>query len=572
MLDLFKDEEAARMVYIDENDVKKYFESYVEAYGEAVKAANKPGQEPEFYKAMPFKVDIFKMPNEGIVAIMYGKAPKGMYNVYDSDYDTVAGYMKAKAHQQCILLYPTKNFSFEDAQSDAKAAMAQDIRASVYRAGLMAARTHIEDTAKQIADIAKANPWLEKQLKELEAKLIKSKAPLDKLWDEYKKMDQEECFVAQEMSLNELKGLELSGPAEVDNRAVETYLKAYVDAYKGAVKPEYPDHAKPPFFKGAPHRVKAVIMPNQSIAVLFKYGAPNPSNDVGNGDYEGVKALIDNKEYDCLLHLPPLKDLSDKRAIVDAKLAVKEDIRNSLHLALLKSTAKVIIDHQEKIKDIMKTNPWLEGPLTSVNSRLAGVGKLLEVLTGEIENNLLNTRPPEQKRLLLEVSRYKKPKASEEAETGPVYATGPAVVEYPEGEVPVARAEASTRSTGPLFMPAQPEAEAPPVQQVVVAGGMTEDEKAAMTELRAQIFEFKKKIDEAERRMGYWDKYIETQVQKRQDDKFKEQEEVYTAMIRKYSGVAVGLGASAMVISVLVLLTNLGSILTAIMSLFGGGG
>jgi hypothetical protein len=563
------------MVYIDDNEIKKYFETYVDAYAEAVKAANKPGQEPEFYKALPFKVDVFKMPNESVVAIMYGKSPKAMYNVYDGDFDTIQSYIKAKAHQQCLLLYPTKNFSFEDAQSDAKAAMSNDTRASIYRAGLMAARTHIEDTSKQIADIAKANPWLEKQLKELEAKLIKSKAPLDKLWEEYKKMDLEECFVNQEMMLNELKGVNLSGPAEVDNRSVESYLRAYLESYKGSVKPEYPEHAKPPFFKGAPHKVKAVILPNQSVAVLFKYGAPNESIDVGNGDYEGVKALIDNKEYDSFMQLPSLKELSATRASTDAKLAVKEDIRNTLHLALLRSTSKVIADHQEKIKEIMKTNPWLEGPLTSVNSRLAGVGKLLEVLTGEIENNLLNTRPPEQKRILLQVSRYKKPKASEDAETGPVYATGPTVVEYPDGEIPSARAEVSTRSGGPVFMPApQPEPEvmqqyvAP--QQVIVAGGMTDEEKAAMADLRAQIFEFKKKVDEAERKIGYWDKYIETQVQKRQDDKFKEQEEVYTAMIRKYSGVAVGMSAAAILISLLCLIFNIGPILDGIRSLFGG--
>jgi hypothetical protein len=238
----------------------------------------------------------------------------------------------------------------------------------------------------------------------------------------------------------------------------------------------------------------------------------------------------------------------------------------------LKSTNKVIADHQEKIKEIMKTNPWLEGPLTSVNSRLAGVGKLIDVLTGEIENNLLNTRPPEQKRILLQISRYKTPKASEDAETGPVYSIGPTVVEYPDGEIPSARAEAASR---PLFMPAQqqePEVTqqyAAP-QQVIVAGGMTEEEKAAMSDLRAQIFEFKKKVDEAERKIGYWDKYIETQVQKRQDDKFKEQEEVYTAMIRKYSGVAVGMSAAAMLISLLCLIFNIGPILNGIMSLFGG--
>jgi len=563
------------MVYIDDNEIKKYFETYVDAYAEAVKATNKPGQEPDFYKAIPYKVDVFKMPNESVIAIMYGKSPKPMYNVYDGDFDTIQGYMKAKAHQHCMLLYPTKNFSFEDAQSDAKATMSNDTRSSIYRAGLMAARTHIEDTSKQIADIAKANPWLEKQLKDLEAKLIKSKAPLDKLWDEYKKMDLEECFVAQEMTLNELKGVDLSGSAEVDNRNVETYLKAYLESYKGAVKPEYPDHAKPPFFKGAPHKVKAVILPNQSIAVLFKYGAPNESYDVGKGDYEGVKSLIDNKEYDSFLHLPPLKELSAARASTDAKLTVKEDIRNTLHLALLKSTNKVIADHQEKIKDIMKTNPWLEGPLTSVNSRLAGVGKLLEVLTGEIENNLLNTRPPEQKRILLQISRNKTPKASEDAETGPVYATGPTVVEYPDGEIPSARAEVATRSGGPMFMPAQqqePEVMQQYVapQQVIVAGGMTEEEKAAMADIRAQIFEFRKKVDEAERKIVYWDKYIEVQVQKRQDDKFKEQEEVYTAMIRKYSGVAVGMGAAAILISLLCLIFNIGPILKGIMSLFGG--
>lgn len=586
--------EAAPMVYLDDNAIKTYFQTYVEAYGEAVKAAGKAGQEPDFYKAIPFKVDIFKMPNEAVIAVMYGKAPKAMYTIYDGDWDQVKDFLSAKAHQQAMLLYPTKNFSTDDAKADAKTAVSRDTRATVYRAGLVAARTHVEDIGKQLAEIAKANPWLEKQLKDLEQKLLKAKAPLDKLWEEYKKVDEQEVFSDQEMTLHELKAVGPSSDWAVDARKVEEYLKTYIETYRSAIKPEYPDHAKPPFYKGAPYKIRANIMPNRSVAVLFKYGAVVDAFESAEDSYDNVKALIENKAYDGLLHFPPLKAYTEKRASTEAKLRVKEDIRNTLHLALLKSTAKVISDHQEKIKEIMKTNPWLEGPLSSISNRLSGVAKLLEVLTGEIEGNQLNIKPADQKRLLQEVSRYKAPKKGAEPAAEQDYSTP--VVEYTPSEPVVARAEVVSQpsSSGPVFLPAPspPSAIAgettdeafppdplghtydmsPPPQQephYVAPAGMTEDERAQMNEVRAEVFEFRKRIDEFERKINYMDNYIETQVQKRQDDKFKEQEEVYTSMIRKYSGVATGLGIAAMVISLLVLVTNIGSIMSALGGLFG---
>jgi hypothetical protein len=586
--------EVVPMVYLDDDMIKKYFETFIEAYGEAVKAANKPGQEPEFYKELPYKVDIFKMPNEAVIAIMYGKAPKAMYNTYNGDYDTILGYVQGKKHQHCMMFYPSKNFSTDDAKADAKAAVMKDTRSSVYRAGLVAARTHVEDIGKQLGEIAKANPWLEKQLQDLETKLKKAKAPLDKLWDEYKKIDETEAYTGQEMYLNELKAVDLSS-TDVDPKDVEAYINAYIESYKGAVKPEYPEHAKPPFFKGAPFKVRATIMPNKSVAVLFKYNAIVDSMEVAEGKYDGVKALIDNKEYNHFKHYPPLKALVEKRASTEAKLAVKEDIRNTLHLALLKSTAKVIADHQEKVQEIMKTNPWLEGPLSSISNRLSGVAKLLEVLTGEIENNQLNKKTTDQKRLLQEVSRYGKPKATAAPEPEvPEPAPTPAVVEPEVPETPVvakaavvSTGEAATASsTGPVFMPApevstetstEPEMtgvqgygqDVYAEQHYVAAAGMTEEEKAVLNDLRAEVFEFRKRVDEYERKLNYMDKYIEHEVQKRQDEKFKEQEEVYTSMIRKYSGVATGLGTAAIIISLVVLLTNIGGIIESLSSLFG---
>jgi len=588
--------EVVPMVYLDDDMIKKYFETFIEAYGEAVKAANKPGQEPEFYKELPYKVDIFKMPNEGVIAIMYGKAPKAMYHTYDGDYETILGYIQGKKHQHCMEFYPSKNFSVDDAKADAKAAVTKDTRSSVYRAGLVAARTHVEDIGKQLGEIAKANPWLEKQLQDLEAKLKKAKAPLDKLWDEFKKIDEADTYMAQEMFLNELKAVDL-GTTDVDPKDVEAYIRTFIESYKGAVKPEYPEHAKPPFFKGSPYKVRATIMPNKSVAILYKYDAVVDGIEVAEGNYDGVKALIDNKEYNHFRHHPPMKALVEKRASTEAKLAVKEDIRNTLHLALLRSTAKVIADHQGKVQEIMKTNPWLEGPLSSISNRLAGVAKLLEVLTGEIENNQLNKKISEQKRLLQEISRYGKPKSAGAPEVEvPDLTPKPAVVEHTLHETPaMAKAEvvstgdaATSSSKGPVFVPApepeistetSDEAETTGVQgygqdvyaeqHYVAAAGMTDEEKVVLNDIRAEVFEFRKRVDEYERKLTYMDKYIEHEVQKRQDEKFKEQEEVYTSMIRKYSGVATGLGTAAIIISLLVLLTNISGIIESISSLFG---
>jgi hypothetical protein len=238
----------------------------------------------------------------------------------------------------------------------------------------------------------------------------------------------------------------------------------------------------------------------------------------------------------------------------------------------------------------MKTNPWLEGPLSSISNRLAGVAKLLEVLTGEIENNQLNMKVSDQKRLLMEISRFSKPKKAGTPATPEAPVMEPVTEPEPEPEVPpvspvIARIIASgpeASSTGPVFVPAPtPMSDSESSQsydqgqdvyaeQHYVAGaGMTDEEKAILNDIRAEVFEFRKRIDEYDRKLNYMDKYIEHEVQKRQDEKFKEQEEVYTSMIRRYSGVATGLGTAAIVISLLVLITNIGTIMEAISSLFG---
>jgi hypothetical protein len=348
-------------------------------------------------------------------------------------------------------------------------------------------------------------------------------------------------------------------------------------------------------------------MPNHSVPVIFKYGAVADAVDVSEGSYDKIKSVIEGKDHDYFMDLPPMKQLTADRAKTDAKMTIKNDIRNTLHLALLRSTRKVIEEHQEKIAEIIKTSPWLEGSLNTVNTRLKGVNKLLEVLIDEIENNQLHTKTTDQKRLLTERSRYKRiKKSAAPAEVAPVaVSTEPVtatVVETPSETVAeavstpvetpkaaVVRTEAPAYAQAPAWdkpssaiagstIPDDQTAAFPysadsagyaEEYPVGITPGMTEDEKAAMNELRSEVFEFRKSVEEFKRKINYMDNYIEHEVQKRQDEKFKEMEAIVQNQIKRSMWIGTGLGAVAVILSIVVLVVTGPQLYETLSSLFG---
>jgi len=565
------------LIYTNVDELRTYFKTYIDTYVETVRSKGK-GQEPDLFRDQPVRIDVRILPNEAIVALFFARAGSFTIDVQEDSYDNVLAIIQKRGHKYLKAFLPTKNFSDKDAAADARDHVGKDTRRATYRAGLVAAKGHVQDVIKAIEDTAKTNPWLEGQLKEVRTGLQGAGAPIAKLVEEHERMDKEDVFKDQDAFVRSLMAVDVQNPQVVDENAVGDYLRAYLQAYREAVKPEYPDRAKPRFFKGMPMRVRASLLSNMSVAVYYRFSAPEEAFIISRERFNEAQARLKEKDVDDYEHLPPLKPLTTEAAVAEARAAVKEDIMNTLHLALLTDTKAIIQENKMKVLDITKTNPWLEDQMKSLATRLEGVTKLIEVLVEELEGSTILKRPVDTERMFLEVSRFKAPKKPEpELYSAP----GPVFVPIIAPVVPVAPvvSEETVSYTGPNGPAWAPGAEVISHASAGVyadepgmgAGGqgMSNEERAQLEDMTNRTFEFGKRIDDFERRLRYMDKYIEHEVQRRQDEKLKLQDEKVSHQISRTASISYGLATVAILLTIGVLLLNLDALREALGHLFG---
>jgi len=568
------------LIYTSVDELRTYFKTYIDTYVETVRSKGK-GQEPDLFRDQPVRIDVRILPNEAIVAFFFARAGTFTIDVQEDSYDNVLATIQKKGHKYFKAFLPTKNFSDKDAAADARDHVGKDTRRATYRAGLVAARGHVQDVIKAIEDTARTNPWLEGQLKEVRTGLQGAGAPIAKLVDEHERMDKDDMFKDQEAFVKSLMAVDIQNPQVVDENAVGDYIRAYLQAYRDAVKPEYPDRAKPRFFKGMPMRVRASLLSNMSIAVYFKFNAPEEAFIISRERFNEAQARLKEKDIDDYDHLPPLKPLTTEAAVTEARAAVKDDIMSTLHLALLTDTKAIIQDNKTKVLEITKTNPWLEDQMKTLATRLEGVTKLIEVLIEELEAAAIVKRPADTERMFLEVSRFKGPKRQEPglySAPGPVFvpATTPIIPVVPVAPVVSEETVSYAGPSGPAWAPgaeviSHANAGVYADESGASAGGqgMTNEERAKLEDTSNRVFEFGKRIDDFERRLRYMDKYIEHEVQRRQDEKLKLQDEKVSHQISRTASISYGLATVAILLTIGVLLLNLDALREAMGSLFG---
>jgi archaellum component FlaC len=530
--------------------VELYLEKYIESYMEACKA-QKGGdtRPPPFCKGYPFQVRAYILPNEAVVCLFRYVAPSLKLEVVNEKSDAVKAVLQARQHHAMLGYSPMKGYSKGDSQKDALIDVARDMRQATYRDGLEAAYTAIVETEALVTEIAKTNPWLERQLLGVADKLGKSAEPMEKLKEEFKRVEGEERYQDNELNLVDLQKYRKSQDspmAALTEQVVEKYLKAYIEAYRSTIKPDYPEAARPAFFKGYPYHVRAFILPNESVAVTFKYAVPSLKMEISRASPDLVSDLLKGKEHSNFLGLPPLKSMRKEDAAYDAKLAVKRDMRNALLRALLDSARSGIGEEEKNILDIAKTNPWLEKQLAQAAARLSGVKTLLAQLNDELEKSESGKRLGDHEQLLDVLTRYRSPLEAEQPEveiysmegapawTAPGTPTRPAQPVYEEElaayalSAPVQRAEYAPQQAAPQAM----------------QYGLAPEEKQTLDMIKATLYNIDVKMDDFERRLNYMDKYVEA-VQKQQLEKFNAQSEIlrHEARRAKYAGIGIATGS-----------------------------
>lgn len=544
------------MAAVSRETVELYLEKYIEGYMELSKARKGGDTRPTpFCKGYPFHARAYILPNEAVVVIFRHSAPAMKIEVVGESFESVKAVLQAREHSSMLALPPMKNFTAEDARKDAAIDLARDEHQAGYRSGLESAFTSIVETEALVTDIAKTNPWLERQLLGVADKLGKTAEPMEKLKEEFKRMEGEERYQDDELRLVDLKKYRRSPDAPMaglTEQVVEKYVKAYIEAYRSTIKPDYPEAARPAFYKGYPFHVRAFILPNEAVAVIFKYTVPAYKLEVSRASPDLVGDLLKGKEHSNFLGLPPLKSLRREDAAYDAKMAVKRDMHNALQRALLASARSGIGEEEKNILDIAKTNPWLEKQLSQAAARLSGMKQLLVSLNDELEKTESGKRQGDHEQLLDILTRYRNPLQADQAE--------PEVVTMDAGAPAWSLPGAQVRPSEAAYAGQPAYVEEAPVQQAAYAPaqarpqaaqyGLAPEEKQTLDMIKATLYNIDVKMDDFERRLNYIDKYVES-VQKQQVERFNAQSEIvrHEARSAKYAGI--GIASASLVILML---------------------
>ena len=90
-----------------------------------------------------------------------------------------------------------------------------------------------------------------------------------------------------------------------------------------------------------------------------------------------------------------------------------------------------------------------------------------------------------------------------------------------------------------------------------------------LNEIKSMLYTFERKLADYEKRLHYIDKYTEM-IQRQQNKKFKAQKELISLESRKGKWLGVGIGATALTISVVLLLVVYNDLIDLINTLLGG--
>lgn len=484
------------------------------------------------------------------MAILYTpKSDVAQVAVNRQSYEQLRATISGGGHSRLQTHFPTKDFSERAAIVDAKRDVAFDTQDATFDTGLIAARRHVEESQRTLKEMASTQPWLEGQLGELAAKLTKAMEPLDQLLKDQQNAHSSGRRTVELDELARLEGVRLEGYRTLEGAIVEEYLRSYLATYRAGIKPDYPDHAKPGFYKNGPYHIKAYILPNEAVALLVKAKTSNIQLACVRSSWEEFENALDAVPHDFMASYPPLKPFTKASGSVDAKAAVSADIAIALHQVLLTTTKELVSACEQQMTEIARTNPWLEEPLAKAGNRIQQVTKLLEVLTVTLAKQEQGLRALTEKARTDTLRRFKSPQV---------------------GQAPAFEESAAP---APAYVPAPTPAAAPQYETYEEpargGGGLSEDDRRMIEGLRGELDNSRRKMRDFERRLDYLDNLAGKQ-QADQNEKFKLQNDIIKGEVRSANKASWGLAAMGLLLGVLAIVANYENLIAIIVRLTGG--
>jgi hypothetical protein len=517
-------------------------------------------------------------------------------------FDALKAALEPREYDHLVVLYPSMMDDDATLEAVASEACARAIASPNWAAGLKAAGADVREVRAKIAELFKANPWLEKTLTETSSELGTQEERITALSTERAAAETRRGFEACEDAVERAERFRVDGAGErlskINEHTAELFAKELLKTYRKQVETSgLPSGEEPPLYRAYPYRIEALLLSNKTLLLCVRRSPQAAGFAALPSDYAKAKALLDDPsgafvlawDNDARLEAPEARFLGEQVAAADV-----EDARS---LAKVKQAAEGLGKAEKEITSAGKINPWLEPQTMKLTATLSRARKALEQVASGVDSTVekgavvrteairanLEVAPHGLRAVLAPAdpaasSRPSGPRAAARdaaavsastSAAGTTKASAPTVVNVPEGadhvfqevdyynfpqSAAVRSAEAASSVSAPVVDLAPPP---PPPAGAVDA------------EMRAKAYDLEMRLNEYERRLYYMDKYTEM-LQKQQLDKVKLLRELIKVEGKRNRARAYGISVAALAGALLALLAVWPATVAAISAFFHG--
>ncbi|MCJ2540881.1 MAG: hypothetical protein LN414_06410 [Candidatus Thermoplasmatota archaeon] len=570
-------------------DVKKYYETLLARVQKIVDSDyHASAALIELYQGLPAAVDAYTMPNGAVIGLVKLNSSENRVEVFSGEYSAVKGELRNRTFDYMLPVFPSHPTSEDEINATIKCHIEERLREIDFAQYLKDVVLGIVNIEGQISEISKTNPWLSKQFGELTTMLSDTRKLAEGLSKSATESRDRLRYESYEEMVEFLESFDPNSSPQIldsiDLEKVRTFMTEFIRSYRATIDAKsLAKEAFPPFYADYPYHVELNLLPNKNVAIFFSKateGMRFTDRQLGFNEFENE---VRDKSFTYALGLPNCVTFEKTGAVHQAQVQAQIDLeRHDIQLGLEDIPAS--LDEIEKqIIKIKKSNPWLE-------QNLSELLKTLETCTKPVTKLLSRIEKRRNAGIVLRsyVNQFDSsisvfPSSGDPGLAAPVYEdVETAQVATPQGAFVPAIAVAPATPPPPVAAPppsfgtgsASGEyelqipmagAEAPAVPSMEATDMGTGD----MNEVKSMLYTFERKLADYEKRLHYIDKYTEM-IQRQQNKKFKAQKELITLESRKGKWLGVGIGVSALTISVILVLVTYEELLDLISTLLGG--
>ncbi len=512
-----------------------------------------------------------------------------------TDFDALKGALEPRGYDHLVVLYPSMLGDDSALEAVATEASARAVAAPLWAATFEEAVKALKDVRLKLAELFKANPWLEKTLSDAAAELGSVEEKLAALAGERAEAEKRRAFEGFEDAVERAERYKVDEADErlgrINEHTVELFAKELLKTYRKQVETAgLMPGEEPALFRAFPYRVEALLLTNKSVLLCVKKAPQGAGFAVLASDFARAKALLNDPGGAFVLALDNDARLEAAEARFLGEQLAAVAVEDAKHVARVRASTLAIGKAEKEVGSAGKINPWLEGQAVKLADSLARVRKTLErvaqdfdgalekgaVLRTELIRSDLALAPHGEKPVLAppESASARAPRAPKAPAGSPpnTRAQAPSVVHVPESpehvfqevdyyNFPQSSTVRQAESAGPQSAPEAPIVDLAPAPEGPAG--------AVDTEARAKAYDLEMRLNDYERRLYYMDKYTEM-IQKQHLDKMKLMRDLIKVEGKRNRARAYGISVAAVALALLALIAVLPESIGAITAFLHG--